>query len=184
LSDNPRNSASYYGDAMMTRFPVLHLLVPAATIGLLIGCTPVNTADYSAKAITTYVWRVEYDNGNTRTPDRIEDFTSTALTTYNSVKPEDAVTGPDEKGLYWPALPPKPTLDEVEKRASNEKPGAPLLHQIDRYEVSYNREGKNVTVPTNYDVYRTVSQNAKTQTPLKFILGVDDQRVEKAELSN
>jgi hypothetical protein len=169
---------------MTTRFPVLHWLCPVATIGLLFGCTPVNTADYSAKAITTYIWRVEYNDGNDRVPDRIEDFTTTSLTTYNSVKPEDAVTGPDDRGLYWPALPPKPTLDEIEKRtkAANEKPGAPLLHQADRYEVSYNREGKNVTVPTNYDVYRTVSQNAKTQTPLRFILGVDDQRVEKAEV--
>jgi hypothetical protein len=167
----------------MVMFPAIRPLFPMVSLLLTIGCTPVNTSNYSAKATTTYVWRVEYDNGNDRTPARIADFASTSLVTYNSVKPEDAVTGPDEQGLYWPALPPKPTVDEIEKslKDTNEKPSAPLLHKTESYQVSYNREGKDVIVPTNYDVYRAISKNAKTQTPLKFILGVDDQRVEKVE---
>ncbi|MBE9029790.1 hypothetical protein IQ266_08625 [filamentous cyanobacterium LEGE 11480] len=149
---------------------------------MLVGCTPVNTANYSATAKTTYVWRVEYDNGSDRTPGRLEDFGTTSLITYNGVKPDGAVTGPDEKGLFWPKLPPKPNVDEIEKRntAYNEEPKSPLLHKNVTYKVTYDREGQNVTVPTNYDVYRTIVKNAKTQTPLKFTLGVDDNRVEKA----
>lgn len=167
----------------MTRFSQIWPMLPVAAIVWTTGCTPVNTADYSATAKTTYTWRVEYDNGNDRVPGRIEDFGSTALITYNGVKPEGAVTGPDEQGLYWPALPPKPSIDEVEKRntAYNEEPQAPLLHKEVTYEITYNREGQTVTVPTNFDVYRTIVKNAKDQKPLKFILGVDDQRVEKAE---
>jgi hypothetical protein len=170
----------------MPLFPVMRLLLPVAAIVMITGCTPVNTTSYSAKARTTYTWRVEYDSPGDRTPARIEDFASTSLITYNSVRSEEAVTGPDEQGLFWPALPAKPTVDEIEKRDtnSNEKPGQPLLHKSATYEVSYTRDGKDVTAPTNYDVYRTVSKNAATQVPLKFILGVDDTRVEKAEPIN
>jgi hypothetical protein len=150
------------------------------------GCTPVNTTNYSATARTTYVWRVEYDAPGDRTPARQEDFASTTVLSYNGVRPDDAVTGPDERGLFWPALPPQPTVDSIEQRDTNpnEKPGTPLLNKIEAYEVSYNRDGQNVTVPTNYDVYRTIVKNAARQTPLKFTLGLDDRRVEKAEPSN
>ncbi|NJN48726.1 MAG: hypothetical protein HC805_01615 [Alkalinema sp. RL_2_19] len=167
----------------MTFLPNIRIFTPIAAIVMLIGCTPVNTADYSATAKTTYIWRVEYDNGSDRTPGRIEAFATTNLVTYNGVKPDGAVTGPDEQGLFWPALPPKPTVDAIEQRntAYNEAPKAPLLHKDVTYNVTYNRAGETVTVPTNYDVYRTIVKNAKTQTPLKFTLGIDDKRVEKAE---
>ncbi len=160
----------------------LRLLFPIVTIGLITSCTPVNTTNYSATARTTYTWRVEYDSGSDRALGRQEDFDSTSLITYNGVRPDQAVTGPDERGLFWPALPPKPTVDAIEQRDTdpNEKPGPPLLQKTEKYEVSYNRDGQNVTVPTNYDVYRTIVKHAANQTPLKFTLGVDDRRVEQA----
>jgi hypothetical protein len=169
----------------MPLFPIVRPLFSLAAIAMIVGCTPVNTSNYSATARTTYTWRVEYDNGSDRAPARIEDFESTSLLTYNGIRSEQAVTGPDEQGLFWPALPPKPTVDAIEQRSPNfnEKPGPPLLNKTTTYEVSYNRQGQNVTVPTNYDVYRTIVKCAATQTPLKFTLGVDDNRVEKAEPS-
>jgi hypothetical protein len=167
----------------MTLFPIGRALFPIAAIALIAGCSPVNTTNYSATAHTKYTWQVEYDNGADRTPGRIHDFAMTNLITYNGVRPEQAVTGPDEQGLFWPALPPKPGVDAIENYDTNpnEKPGPPLLNKTVDYEVTYNRDGQNVTVSTNYDVYRTIVKNAATQTPLKFTLGIDDKRVEKAE---
>ena len=45
-----------------------------------------------------------------------------------------AVIGPDDRGLWWPTLPPRPSVDEVEQRKkSQEEAGKPELVKNVKY---------------------------------------------------
>ena len=83
----------------------------------LTSCSTLTTDQYEATALTKYTWQVKYANDliNETSP-RFEAFANTELLNRNGLKPDKAVTGPDDRGLWWSALPPRPTVDEVEGR--------------------------------------------------------------------
>ena len=148
----------------------------------LFGCSTVTTNQYAATARTVYTWQVHYYAYGTQKEDRIESFSSTSLLNRNGEKPEGAVTGPDDKGLWWPALPARPTLDELEQRQKPyEKAGTPELWQDVEYQISYLSGAQTVTLPTNYDVYREVAKVYSSRPRLLLTLGINNSSVEKAE---
>lgn len=152
----------------------------------LTSCSTVTTDQYEATAKTTYTWQVKYslDPGSSKSP-RFETFASTSLVNHNGMKPAEAVTGPDDRGLWWPALPPRPTVDQVEQRQRpQEQATTPELIKSVEYKLSYAVGDRQVTLPTNYQVYRQVAKAYSSQTPLRLTLGINDNSVEKAEPVN
>lgn len=158
-----------------------------------VGCTQVNTsaseatADFEAIAATTYTWQIEYvPRGNT--PDRpndrrLEQFESTQVVNRNGIRPEAAGSGPDEKGLWWPVLPPKPSVEEIEDR---QRPGetprpAEVVKAID-FKLTFNQAGETKTLPTDYDVYRQAVKAFEKERPLALTLGPQDESVIQAEI--
>jgi hypothetical protein len=152
---------------------------------LLTGCTTLLTDDYEATAVTTYTWHVEYvTDPNKVNGARIETFESTSLVNVNGIQPEGAITGPDDRGLWWPALPPRPTVDdlEAEQADSQETIGTPELNKSVDYTLTYQAEGQTITLPTEYSVYRTAVRAHEGDRPLELTLGINDGSVEKAEI--
>ena len=160
-------------------------VITAIALGTtLTSCSTLSTDAYEATALTKYSWQVKYaaDLANETSP-RFETFATTSLLNRNGNKPEQAVTGPDDKDLWWPALPPKPTLDEVQQRLSRSQSEASkpeLLKSVD-YKLTYGVGDQQKTLPTNYDVYRQVVKAYPSRTPLELTLGVNEDSVEKAE---
>lgn len=150
------------------------------------SCSSVTTTEYQATARTTYTWQVEYStNPSKDSLTRFETFASTSLLNHNGIKPTNAVTGPDDRGLWWGALPPKPTVDEIEQRQKfAEKPSTPQLIKSVDYQLTYLTNGQQTTLPTNYQVYRQVVKAYPQKAPLQLTLGVNDNTVEKAEVKN
>lgn len=161
-----------------------------------ISCTQVNTSvgagadassDFEATAATTYTWQVEYvprgvsaDRPNDR---RLEQFESTRVVNSNGIRPEAAGSGPDEKGLWWPVLPPKPSVDDVEDR---QRPGetarpAEVIKSVD-YKLTFDQAGETRTLPTDYDVYRQAVKAFERERPLEITLGAQDNSVIAAEV--
>ena len=157
------------------------------------SCTQVNTsasdatADFEATAATTYTWQVEYvprgvsqDRPNDR---RLEQFESTRIVNRNGIRPEAAGSGPDDKGLWWPVLPKKPTVDEIEDRQrKGENPRSPEVIKSIDYEITFNHAGETKTLPTDYDVYRQAVKAFEKERPLELTLGPQDASVLKAEV--
>ncbi|MEA5572571.1 hypothetical protein [Calothrix sp. UHCC 0171] len=146
------------------------------------GCSNVTTSQYEATALTTYTWQVKYANDLTSEPSpRLEEFATTSLLNRNGLQPSGAVTGPDDKGLWWTTLPPRPTVDEVEQRQEGQQSGQPELLKSVKYELTYQVGSEKNTLTTNYEVYRQVVKAYPSRTPLELTLGVGDNSVEKAE---
>lgn len=164
-----------------------HFLSPAILGGLvaIAACEPVTTnfatTDYSASANVTYTWQVRYnrDDGRDRPNDtRLEKFDSVSLENQNGVRPGLGVTGPDDQGLWWPELPPKPTVDDIEARqGENEQPEAPELIKSVDYTLTVDQAGQQKTLPTSYKVYRQAVKAHADQRPLEVILGPQDGSV-------
>lgn len=154
------------------------------TLGLtLSGCTVVTTYQYEATALVTYTWRVEYaiDPQQPKTT-RVESFQSTSLLNRNGLKPEGAITGPDDRGLWWPALPPRPFVDEIEQhQRSLEKVGTPRIFKTVKYQLTYRAGDETVTLPANYQVYRQVAKAAPAGILLEITLSLGNASVLKAE---
>ena len=149
----------------------------------LTSCSGITTDEYQATAQTTFTWQVRYTTSEAsyRNP-RFEEFASNSLVNYNGEKPTDAVIGPDNEGLWWPAIPPKPSIDEVEQRQKiQEKDHKPELLRTVKYQLSYQQDGQMVTLPTNYQVYRQVARAYPYGKTLKLTLGINNASVEKAE---
>ncbi len=149
------------------------------------GCSTVTTEQYQATALTKLTWQVKYTpeyQGQSERERRFEEFASASLVNLNGIKPDEVLTPPDDQGLWWPKVPPKPSLDEIEQRAkSQEKHHRPeLLRQVS-YEISYQDGGNSVTLPTNYDVYRQVVKSLPQKETLRLTLGVRNRSVEQAE---
>ncbi|EKF02030.1 MULTISPECIES: hypothetical protein [unclassified Tolypothrix] len=161
----------------ITRFsPLTAVMLTALTLS---SCSTVSSSDYEATALTTYTWRVKYIN---EPSPEFENFATTSLLNRNGIKPEGAVTGPDDRGLWWPALPPRPTVSEVEQRKKpQQEVSQPELLKTVEYKVSYKVGSEQKIFPTNYDVYREVVKAYPSRIPLSFTLGVNDDTVEKAE---
>jgi hypothetical protein len=147
------------------------------------ACDTVKTADYEATALVSYTWQVEYvDNPDRPAGIRREKFATAMLLNRNGEKPVDAVTGPDDKGLWYPALPPRPNQDDIEsRRKGQEQIGTPELIKGVEYKVKYAAEEQVRTLPTNADVYRQVSKAVKTGQAMEFLVGGDGRWVQQAK---
>lgn len=164
------------------RRQILAIMTGFFLSAVLTGCNTVTTTQYEATAQTTMTWAVRYFTDPSRKQERIETFASTSLINRNGEKPEDAVIGPDEKELWWPALPPRPTLDEIEQRQQPaEQFSNPEVLRTVEYQLTYHNGSETVTLPTNYDVYREVTKVYGSQQPLQLTLGVGDGSITKAE---
>jgi hypothetical protein len=169
-------------------FPVVCALLVSAS-----GCNQVSTnafeatADFEATAATTYVWQVEYvprgaspDRPNDR---RLEKFESTRVVNVNGVRPDAAGSGPDDKGLWWPVLPPEPTVDDIEdRRQKAEMPRSPEVIKSVDYKITFDQAGESKTLPTDYDVYRQAVKAFEKNRPLALTLGPQDKSVLQAEI--
>lgn len=160
--------------------PLSVFILPIVAIA---GCSNVTTNQYEATALTTYTWQVKYaDDLASETSPRFETFATTSLLNRNGLKPPGAVTGPDDQGLWWPALPARPTVDEVEQRQKlAQQASKPELLKTVEYQLTYTANSQQRTLPTNYDVYRQVVKAYPSQTPLQLTLGINDDSVQKAE---
>ncbi|MEM8673685.1 MAG: hypothetical protein AAGF83_07410 [Cyanobacteria bacterium P01_G01_bin.67] len=145
------------------------------------GTSQSGAGQYEASATATYTWRVNYQHDPLEDKrGRYEKFDSTSIVNINGEKPEGAVSQ-DDKGIWWPKLPPKPSIDEVEagKKKPYEKIGKPeLLRQVE-YRVKFNKDGERLNLPTNHAVYRQVVKNYP-DTPINFTMGVNNGSVTKA----
>ena len=167
-------------------------LIPTAALLVVSSCTQVSTnayeatADFEAIAATTYTWQVEYEPrvGQDRPNDRrLEQFESASLTTRNGIRPDAAGSGPDSKGLWWPVLPPEPTVDEIEARQQpGEIAGSPEVIKAVDYTLTFDQAGESKTLPTDYDVYRQAVKAFERDRPLALTLGPQDASVLKAEI--
>lgn len=160
-----------------------HPLVGVAIITSLASCTTAITNRYEATAQTRYTWQVEYHTDPAKDrPPRYATFASTELLNRNGEKPVGAVTGPDDRGLWWGALPPRPAVDDIEQQQQFlEQPSAPQLIKSVDYRITFQQEGMPVTLPTNYDVYREVVKAKRSGAALELTFGLGDRTVEKAE---
>lgn len=163
----------------------LIFLLPAVavlTTLTLTSCSTLTTNQYEATALTSYTWQVKVaDDLANENLARFETFATTSLLNRNGLKPSGAVTGPDDKGLWWPALPPRPSVDEVEQRKKLQQASNPELLKTVKYELNYRVGEQQRTLPTNYEVYRQVVKAYPSRTPLQLTLGLNDNSVEKAE---
>ena len=180
MSLNSFNSRQYY----FLQARQLVLIVTSFCVAVaLTSCTTVTTEQYEATVQTTFTWQVKYtiDPANDKQP-RFEEFASNSLKSRNGEKPQDAVIGPDDKGLWWSALPPRHSIDEVEQRSKPpEQPTRPELLRMEKYQITYQQNGQTVTLPTNYDVYRQVARAYRSRKPLQLTLGINNGSVTKAE---
>ena len=151
----------------------------------LTSCSRITTDQYEATARTVYTWQVKYSlNPTTDKLPRFETFAITSLLNRNGLKPAGAVTGPDDRGLWWAALPPRPTVDEVEqKQRPQEKASTPELLKSVEYQISFGIGNEHRTLPTNYQVYRQVVKAYPQRSPLQLTLGVNNNSVEKAQFN-
>lgn len=174
----------------MTFLKIQHKLIRPTIIALaslalgLTSCDQRVTSQYEATATVTYTWQVEYSIDPDKTNQlRREKFASTSLINKNGERPGEAVTGPDDKGLWYPALPPRPTVDEIEARQKpQEQISQPELLKDADYTITYELEGQTINASTNYDVYRTVVKALPNQRLLELTLGVNNKFVQKADV--
>ncbi|WDD36220.1 hypothetical protein PQG02_31585 (plasmid) [Nostoc sp. UHCC 0926] len=167
----------------MQKLKILPSIITALMALTLTSCSTTTAEQYEATALTSYTWQVKYGNNLTSQPQpRIETFANTSMLNRNGLKPPGAVVGPDDQGLWWPTLPPRPSIDEVEQRKRpQEEAGKPELVKDVKYNLTYGVGNTQQTLPTNYDVYRQVVKAYPQRTPLELTLGVNDNSVEKAE---
>ena len=140
----------------------------------------ITTGTYDATATVTYTWQVEYaESFDQARTIRRETFDSISLVNRNGVKPEAAVTGPDDEGLYWPALPPEPTADELESRQKNsrEKRTDPTLLKDVDYAITFDYDGQRRTLPTNKNVYREAAKAYAEEQALELTYGPGEETV-------
>jgi hypothetical protein len=167
----------------MQKLKILALIITVLAALTLNSCSTATTEQYEATALTSYTWLVLYANDLTNQPQpRIETFANTSMLNRNGLKPAGAVVGPDDQGLWWPTLPPRPSVDEVEQRKkSQEEAGKPELMKDVQYKLTYGVGNSQQTLPTNYDVYRQVVKAYPQKIPLELTLDVNDNSVEKAK---
>ncbi|MCL6750366.1 hypothetical protein KBT16_04950 [Nostoc sp. CCCryo 231-06] len=158
-------------------------IMTALTALTLTSCSTATTQEYEATALTSYTWQVKYANNLTSEPQpHIETFATTSMLNRNGVKPLGAVVGPDDRGLWWPTLPPRPSVEQVEQRKKTQlEAGKPELVKDVKYKLTYGVGNAQNTLPTNYEVYRQVVKAYPARQALELTLGVNDNSVEKAE---
>ncbi|MGV0028241.1 hypothetical protein [Phormidesmis priestleyi] len=142
---------------------ILKWFAISMTFLTLTSCTGENgivpqTLCNTATAIATQTWEVTYyiskTSGGMNTQ-RTHSFQSNTLTNLNGTKPVNAASGPDDNGIWWPALPPRPTADEVDQhRETQERNDPPLLQRS----VDYQLGCETGTLLTDALTYREVSR--------------------------
>jgi len=145
------------------------------------GTSQSDAGQYEATAKATYTWVVNYSNDPLEGKrGREVEFESASLTNVNGEKPEGAVSQ-DNSEIWWPKIPPKPTLDdrEAEKKSPAEKIGDPELRRNVEYRVKFTKDDEKLNLSTNPQVYRQVVK-AYPDIPLNFTLGVNNGSVTKA----
>ena len=149
----------------------------------LTSCSNLTVYEYEATAQTTLTWQVSYSNDPVSSKHfRYEEFASTSLLNRNGQKPEGAVIGPDDRGLWRPAIPPKPSLDDIEQHQKNaEQASRPEILRTVKYRITFPKDGQTANLPTNYQVYRQVMKAYPDNKPLRLTLGINNGSVEKAE---
>lgn len=182
---NLRNLHSKQSHVLRHDHQLFSLLAGCCATLVLTSCSTVTTDQYEATAQTTLTWQVKYSINpvNDKMP-RVEEFASSSLLSRNGQQPQGRFIGPDEKGLWWPILPPRPSIDQVEQRQQpQEQASAPELLRNEKYQITFQQDGQKVTLPTNYDVYRQVARAYPSRKPLQLTLGISDRSVTKAELA-
>lgn len=159
----------------------------ALGVGLIAGCdtypatgNTITTGTYEARATVTYTWQVDYARSfDQQRTIRRETFASNRLVNRNGVRPEGAVTGPDEEGLWWPALPPRPTAEDLEarQREAIEQRTDPLLQKQVDYAITFDYDGQRRTLPTSRSVYREASRAFADQQILELTFGPGEQSI-------
>ncbi|MBC6434987.1 hypothetical protein FM036_33905 [Nostoc sp. HG1] len=138
----------------------------AIGIAFLPSCTGENgvmpqTRCNAAIAVATQIWQVDYYISKTSggfNSRRTHSFQSNTLTNLNGEKPATAVSGQDDEGVWWAALPPRPTADEVDQhRDIQEQNDPPLLQRS----VDYQLRCDETTLLTNALTYREVSRSVR-----------------------
>ncbi|MEL7010506.1 MAG: hypothetical protein AAGM29_18155 [Cyanobacteria bacterium J06588_4] len=171
---------------LISRRKFSQICLATASLGMAIAINSCGTSQsgagqYEATAKATYTWRVNYSNDPMEDKrGRYVEFESASLTNVNGKKPEGAVLQ-DDNGIWWPKVPPKPTIDDREagKKSSAEQIGKPDLLQQVEYRVKFDKDGERLNLPTNFQVYRQVVKNYP-DTPLSFTLGINNGSVTKA----
>lgn len=145
------------------------------------------TDEYEATAITIYTWRAEYRPQNV-TQDRpnegrFETFDSSYRVNINGQPAVQGFGEADEQGLWWPALPPKPTVDDLEARQKKREIfEAPQIDKTVNYTLSFEQAGEIVTLRTEYGVYREAVRAHDDERSLKLTLGRQEAYVRRAEM--
>ncbi len=167
---------------LFSRRKFKRISLATATLGFAIAlnsCGTQQSDQYEATATSKITWVVNYSDPLEGKRPKIEKFESVSLVNRNGEKPDGAVYQ-DDKGIWWPKEPPKPTLDEIEaKKRPSEKIGKPERLREVEYRVKFNKDGERLNLPTNYDVYRQVVK-AYPDTPLTFTMGLNNGSVTKA----
>ena len=116
----------------------------------------------TATAIATQTWEVDYYISKTSgglNSRRTRSFQSNTLTNMNGEKPANAVSGSDDEGVWWAALPPRPTADEVDQnRDIQEQNDPPMLQRS----VDYQLRCEEKTLLTDALLYREVSRAVRS----------------------
>lgn len=183
-NENPMGSMQVRSVQPGKRVSIAFTALSLALGAMLTSCANVITTQYEATATVIYTWQVTYEpNPDKPIRNRREKFATVSLVNRNGERPIDAVSGPDDKGLWWPAIPPRPTVDQIEqqRRSSDEVVGSPQLTKDVKYSITYEDQGRDVTLPTNYAVYRQVVKAAASQQPLELTVAGDENFVTKAE---
>ncbi|PSN11466.1 hypothetical protein C7271_24600 [filamentous cyanobacterium CCP5] len=145
----------------------------------------ITTSTYEATATVTYTWQVEYTEQSDRPNDtRRETFTSTSLVNRNGLEPDRAATGPDDQGLYWPALPPRPTATELrasQEKAGNQRSRGPQLIKDVDYAITFDHNNRRQTLPTNADVYWEAIQAYDQGQDLELTYGPNQAAIAAAQ---
>ncbi len=162
----------------------------------LVGCNELATGsleetlvtnDYEATAMTTYTWQAEYRPQGV-SPDRpregrIETFGSSYRVNINGQPVAEAFGNADEKGLWWPDLPPQPTVNDLEARQkTREVFEAPQINKSVQYTLTFEQGGEQVTVRTEYSVYREAVRGHEAGRALQLTLGRAEAYVRRAEM--
>jgi hypothetical protein len=175
---------------LIPQFSIPHWLQASAlglTLGLVAGCenylatgNTVTTDTYEATATVTQTWRAEYARSfDRRQTIHMQTFESNSLVNRNGVRPEGAATGPDDEGLYWPPLPPRPTADDLDgrKREPIEQRTDPAIFREVDYAITFDYDGQRRTLPTTRTVYREASRAFADQQPLEVTFGPGEQSI-------
>lgn len=112
-------------------------------VAVLAGCgadtEPVGTSQCEAAiARASYQWRVDYSpsrSTSSRIQERSEFFEGSELINRNREEPDGAVSGPDGDGIWWPALPSRPSPEAIDNvRERLEVSDDPVLvHKVDYF---------------------------------------------------